>query len=185
MNYKDVIKNKKYYSIILLLLSTITLISLRWLISYFFFPSEPLINKVIFDLEDHFYFAYILNLSSLDFSPDYLANYSQKKIIPLPIYSLVFHSIAYLIFSEFGFIIIEYFSFFLFLYIFSKIFKELNINIYFSILFAFSVFLLPEFLIYFKQLKINLINFDIIKSLYSFRIPRPLISSIYFFGDCY
>ena len=59
--------------------------------------------------------------------------------------------------------------------------KELNINIYFSILFAFFVFLLPEFLIYFKQLKINLINFDIIKTLYGFRIPRPLISSIYFF----
>jgi len=174
-------KNQKNYLIIFLLISTVTLISLKWLTSYLFFPSEPLLSKVIFDLEDHLYFPYILNLSNFNFSPDYLINYTPNKIIPIPIYSLVFHSLSYLIFNEFSFVILEYFSLFLFLYIFSKIFKELNINIYFSILFAFFVFLLPEFLIYFKQLKINLINFDIIKSLYSFRIPRPLISSIYFF----
>ena len=181
MDYKVVIKNEKYYSIILLLLSTITLISLRWLISYFFFPSEPLINKVIFDLEDHLYFPLILNLSNLNFSPDYLLNYSQDKIIPFPIYSLMFHSIVYSILSEYSFIIVEYFSFLLFLYILHKIFKELNINAYFSIVFALCVFLLPEFFIYLKKYEINLINFDIIKTLYSFRIPRPLISNIYFF----
>ena len=61
MDYEVVAKNEKYYSIILLLLSTTTLISLKWLVSYFFFSSEPLINKIIFDLEDHYYFAYIIN----------------------------------------------------------------------------------------------------------------------------
>ena len=58
--------------------------------------------------------------------------------------------------------------------------KELNINIYFSIIFALGVFLLPEFFIYFKHSGINLINFDIVQALYSFRIPRPIISNIYF-----
>ena len=65
MSYKYFIENEKHYKNTVLLLSTITLISLKWLISYFFFPSEPLINKVVFDLEDHIYFGYILNLSNL------------------------------------------------------------------------------------------------------------------------
>jgi len=174
-------KNQKVYSIIFLLISTVTVISLKWLISYLFFPSEPLLSKVIFDLEDHLYFPLILNLSNFNFSPDYLVNYSPDKIIPFPIYSLIIHATIYSIFNEYSFIIVEYFAFFLFLYILFKIFNELNINIYFSIVFALSVFLLPEFFIYFKYSGINLINFDIIQSLYSFRIPRPIISNIYFF----
>ena len=176
--------NQKVYPIIFLLLSTITLVSLRWTTSFFFFPSEPLVNKVIFDLAapgDQVYFAYILNMANFDFNPDYLEDYVPKKIIPLPIYSLIFHSITYLISGEYSFVIIEYFSIFLFLYIFSKILRELNINIYFSIIFALGVFLLPDFVLLLKQLKINFINLDIIKNLYSFRIPRPIISNIYFF----
>ena len=96
-------KNQKVYSIIFLLISTVTVISLKWLISYLFFPSEPLLSKVIFDLEDHSYFPLILNLSNFNFSPDYLTDYSPNKIIPIPIYSLVFHSLSYLIFNEFSF----------------------------------------------------------------------------------
>ena len=174
-------KNQKLYSIIFLLISTVTIISLKWLISYLFFPSEPLLSKVTFDLEDHAYFPLILNLSNFNFNPDYLVNYVSNKIIPFPIYSLIIHSAIYSIFNEYSFIIVECFSLFLFLYILFKIFNELNINIYFSIVFALGVFLLPEFFIYFKYLGTNLINFDIIQSLYSFRIPRPLISNIYFF----
>ena len=175
------IKNQKIYPIIFLLISTVIIVSLKWLISYLFFPSEPLLNKVIFDLEDHLYFSLISNLSNFNFNPDYLANYIPNKIIPFPIYSLIIHAAIYSIFNEYSFIIVEYFSLFLFLYILFKIFKELNINIYFSIIFALGVFLLPEFLIYFKHSGINLINFDILQALYSFRIPRPIISNIYFF----
>jgi hypothetical protein len=67
------------------------------------------------------------------------------------------------------------------LYIFYKIFQELKISKNFSALFASTVFLLPEFLIYLHNIGINLINFNILKNLYSFNIPRPIISSIYFF----
>ena len=48
-------------------------------------------------------------------------------------------------------------------------------------MFALAVFLLPEFIVYLGNVGINLINFNIIKNLYSFNIPRPIISSIYFF----
>ena len=175
------INSKKINPTIPLLLTTIIIISLKWLTSYSFYPSEPLVNKIIFDLEDHLYFPYILNLSNLNLTPDYLTNYVPNKIIPIPIYSLVFHSLSYIIFSEYGFIAIEYLALFLFLSILFKIFEELNFNTHFSIVFALVIFLLPEFFIYFKHLNINLINFDIIRTLYSFRIPRPLVSNIYFF----
>ena len=101
-------KVQKKDLIIFFLFSTITLISSRWLISYLFFPSEPLLNKVIFDLEDHLYFPLIVNLSNLDFSPDYLVNYFPNKIITFPIYSLIFHAAIYSIFGEYSFIIAEF-----------------------------------------------------------------------------
>ena len=60
---------------------------------------------------------------------------------------------------------------------------DLNINIYFSTLFAFIVFLLPEFLIYFKQLKLDLINFDIKKLSSQICIPTIfLLITMYIFG---
>ena len=181
MESKIAYKSKKINPIVFLLLATITIISLKWITSYLFYPSEPLINKIIFDLGDHAYFPFILNLSNFDFSPDYLLNYSPNKIIPLPIYYTIYYSALYLIFSNYSFIFIEYFSLFLFLYIFFKIFQELKISAYFSVMFALAVFLLPEFLIYLNKIEINLVNFNIIKNLYSFNIPRPIISSIYFF----
>ena len=122
-------KNQKIYPIIFLLISTVIIVSLKWLISYLFFPSEPLLNKVIFDLEDHLYFSLISNLSNFNFNPDYLAKYIPNKIIPFPIYSLIIHAAIYSIFNEYSFIIVEYFSLFLFLYILFKIFIEGNFSL--------------------------------------------------------
>ncbi len=181
MESKIAYKSKKINPIVFLLLATITIISLKWITSYLFYPSEPLINKIIFDLGDHAYFPRILNLLNLDFSPDYLPNYSPNNIVLLQFYYIIFYSTAYLIFGGYGFILIEYFSLFLFLYIFFKIFQELKINTYFSAAFALTVFLLPEFLVYLNKIGINFINFSTLKNLYSFNIPRPIISSIYFF----
>ena len=90
MESKVVYKSKKINPIILLLLATVTIISLRWITYYSFYPSEPLINKIISDLGDHMYFPFILNLSNLDLNPDYLLNYSPSKIIPIQIYYLIF-----------------------------------------------------------------------------------------------
>ena len=113
MEIKAAYKSKKINPIVFLVLAAVTIISLRWITYYSFYPSEPLINKIIIDLGDHMYFPFILNLSNLDFSPDYLLDYSPSKIIPIPIYYLIFHSVAYSIFSEYAFILIEYFSLFL------------------------------------------------------------------------
>ncbi len=100
--------DKKYEknTIIFLLIASIILVTTKWLVSYSFFNSEPLLNKVILDLEDHFYFALSLFLSNLDFNPNYLINYYTDSYISIPIYSLIFHSI--LSFSKYNF---HFFSF--------------------------------------------------------------------------
>jgi hypothetical protein len=143
MENKVAYKSKEINPIVFLVLATITIISLKWITSYLFYPSESLINKIIFDLDDHGYFSRILNLLNLDFSPDYLLDYSPNNIVLLQFYYLIFYSTAYLIFGEYGFILIEYFSLFLFLYIFYKIFQELKISKNFSAVFALTFFLLP------------------------------------------
>ena len=74
--------DKKYEknTIIFLLIASIILVTTKWLVSYSFFNSEPLLNKVILDLEDHIYFALSLFLSNLDFNPNYLINYYFIKL---------------------------------------------------------------------------------------------------------
>ena len=174
-------KKKNLSSLSLISFIAFALISLKWSISYFVYPNESLLNKIIFDIQDHLYFPFIINLLNFDLNPDYLGSFVDSKIIPVPIYSVIFHSAIYSIFSEYSFIILEYFSVFLFLYIFFKIFKELNISDYISIIFSIIIFLLPDFFIHFNKISFNLINFNSLQNLYSFRFPRPLISSIYFF----
>ena len=117
-------KKKNLSSLSLISFIAFALISLKWSISYFVYPNESLLNKIIFDLQDHLYFPFIINLLNFDLNPDYLGSFVDSKIIPVPIYSVIFHSAIYSIFSEYSFIILEYFSVFLFLYIFFKIFKQ-------------------------------------------------------------
>ena len=181
MEVKFDVKKKKLHSISIIAFIAFVLILSKWSISYITYPNESLLNKIIFDLQDHLYFPFIINLLNFDLNPDYLGTFVDSKIIPMPIYSVIFHSAIYSIFSEYSFIILEYFSVFLFLYIFFKIFKELNITDYISIIFSIIIFLLPDFFIHFNKISSNLINFNSLQSLYSFRFPRPLISNIYFF----
>ena len=181
MEVKFDVKKKKLHSISIIAFIAFVLILSKWSISYITYPNESLLNKIIFDLQDHLYFPFIINLLNFDLNPDYLGTFVGSKIIPMPIYSVIFHSAIYSIFSEYSFIILEYFSVFLFLYIFFKIFKELNITDYISIIFSIIIFLLPDFFIHFNKISSNLINFNSLQSLYSFRFPRPLISNIYFF----
>ena len=48
-----------------------SIVAFRWFVSYYFYPNEPLLIKNIFDLEDLYYFPYIINLSEFNFNPNY------------------------------------------------------------------------------------------------------------------
>jgi len=99
--------------------------------------------------------------------------------MPIPYASIIFPAIFLKIFGFFGIIIIEFFAIFIFLLIFYKIFSYFfskNESIFLSLFF----FMIPT-IIKIANLEglpyLNLFQLEF----YSLRIPRPLISSLYFF----
>ena len=182
MNLKTATHSRSKPLILNLLFIALIIVSIKWTISFLYNPLESFFIKNILDIEDTYYFPYLINLLQLDFMPNYLEDSFPNKIIPLPIYSILIHSVFYKIFSNYSFILLEYFSVSVFLFLLFKIFQEINITKYKALVFSLSIFLLPDLLIFTDQItKINFFNINIIKNLYSFRFPRPLITSLYFF----
>ena len=166
--------------IILLTLSFFT-ISFKWISLFYIYPGEDMILKNILDLEDIYYFPYIINLSELNFMPNYIDELKIDKLLLLPIYSIMFHSIFYILFKDVSFLIIEFLSLSFFLILFFKIFKELKLSDHISILLSVAIFLFCEFSdTIFMQMNITSINTSVFSNLYSLRVPRPSITSLYF-----
>jgi hypothetical protein len=173
--------NKKNF--FLILLSFLLLLS-KWIFSFSFFD-ENLDIKIIFEsvTDGKYYYPLIKYLAELSFNNSYDPTITNLKIIPLPIAGIIFHSIFYKIFGIESFIIIELFCIFFFLLIFKKIFSyffsENN-----SIIFSLLIFILPSLIIL-----LNLENLPFIglleNNFYTLRVPRPMISSLYFFTFIY
>ena len=173
--------NKKNFFLILL---SILLFLSKWIFSFSLFD-ENLDVKIIFEsvTDGKYYYPLIKYLAELSFNNSYDPTITNLKIIPLPIAGIIFHSIFYKIFGIASFIIIELFCIFFFLLIFKKIFSyffsENN-----SIIFSLLIFILPSLIIL-----LNLDNLPFISLLesnfYTLRVPRPMISSLYFFTFIY
>ncbi len=158
--------------------------SSRWIPSYYL-SNELISIKVIFESigDGYYYFPLVKYLSIFDFNNSFDPNYIDLDNIIIPFYSIFVHSFFYKFFGSFSFVLIEYFSILIFLLINYKLFKN-----YYSqeiaILFSIVVFSIP---MVFSLLPISDINYlRIIKdNLYSFRFPRPLITSLYLFFFLY
>ena len=173
--------NKKIF---LLFFLSILLFLSKWIFSFYFF-NENLDVKVIFEsvTDGKYYYPLIKYLAELNFNNSYDPLISDLKIIPLPIAGIIFHSLFYKVFGIISFVIIELFCIFFFLLIFKKIF------FYFfsensSILFSLIIFILPSL--------ITLLNLQFLPfislletNFYTLRVPRPMISSLYFFTFVY
>ena len=173
--------NKKNFFLFFL---SILLFLSKWIFSFSLFD-EDLDVKIIFEsvTDGKYYYPLIKYLAELNFNNSYDPIISSLKIIPLPIAGIIFHSIFYKIFGITSFIIIELFCIFFFLLIFKKIFS------YFfsensSILFSLIIFILPTL--------ITLLNLQFLPfvslletNFYTLRVPRPMISSLYFFTFVY
>ena len=118
--------NKLYLSKIFFL--SLTLFASKWFFSFYFNFEENLITKVFFDLKDWQYFTLIYNFANLDFNPSYDQLLSNLKYIPIPINSVIFHSIFLKIFNLYGFLLAEFIIIFLFFFIFFKFFNELRVK---------------------------------------------------------
>jgi hypothetical protein len=173
---------KDNYNNFLILLFSFLTVLLKWLVSFYYFDNENLLNKLIFDIEDYYYFPHVINFLEFDFSPDYLKNFPSQNSLPIPIYSIIFHVVFIKLFGFVSFIILEFLCLYLFLIILVNFFNKFNLNPNIALLSSILFFILPIIFSY-----ISFPNFKIttIENLYSFRFPRPLITSLYFFWGLY
>jgi hypothetical protein len=176
----------KINPLIILLILSFGTIFFKWVSSFYIYPGEGISLKNILDLEDTYYFPFIINLAELNFTPEYIDNAKIEKFLPFPFYSMMIHSLFYIFFKDFTFLIIEFLSLSLFLIILFKIFKELRLSDYISILLSVFIFLFSQIASnIFTQLNISSIHSDVFYNLYSFRFPRPIITSLYFFFNIF
>ena len=166
---------------------TISLLSLRWSLSYINFPTEDIVLRTINEINDNSYFPLIKSFSNFDFNPSFSLYIKDLNITSFPILSLLPNIFFYKIFGSYSFLIIEFLSIFIFLLIFYKIFCLMNISKISSILFSLILFSSPFFLNQLSFLNNNLINQISLNfsTFYDLRNPRPLISNLYLFGYLY
>ena len=108
----------------LILLFSFLVIFIKWLISFYYFQNENLINKLIFDIEDFYYYPHIINLIEFDFSPDYLNNFPSQNSLPIPIYSIFIHAFFIKLFGFVSFIFLEFLCLYLYLLILVNFFSR-------------------------------------------------------------
>ena len=168
---------KNYY----LLLSAIIIISIKWLFSNYFFDEE-LSTKIIFESvgDGASFYPQIKYLSQMVFDQSFDPNINDLKNIPIPISGIILHAVLYKFLGFYSFILAEFVCVLIFLLIFYNIFVHFfskNLSIFFSIF----LYFLPLILI-----ETNLNNFQYLNifssNFYSFRVPRPMLSNLYFFG---
>ena len=158
------------------------IIFFKWFSSFLIFNDENLINKILFDISDVYYLPFIFNVLDLNFSPDYLNEISSENLIPIPIYSILFHAILFKLLSFSSFLILELFFLYVFLIIILKILTNCNINYYLALFTSIFIFVLPSIT---NDVQLFNINLNIINGLFNFRFPRPLVTSCYYFWGLY
>jgi len=169
-------------NILLIILVSIILFSIKWVNSLIFFPDEEITLRIISEAASDSYFHYVKVLSELSFNNTYSLNKSEYQIL-VPIGSVIFHSIAYKIIGIYSFIILELVFIFLFVFVFYSIFIKLDLNKRASLFFTVFIFSLPT-LIDLVNLDITLLNnFGLI--FYNLKFPRPLVTNIYLFYFLY
>ena len=171
-------------SINIILIISVLLFSIKWVLSFYFFK-ESLSVKIIFEsvTDGHFYYPFIKYLAFLELDNSFDPYVKNLKLIPIPIGSIIFHSILLRIFGFAGIIIAEYLAIFLFLFLFYKIFSNFFSRNE-SILLALFFFIIPSL--------IKIANIDSLLYLnlfqnefYSLRVHRPMITSLYFISFIY
>ena len=156
----------------------------KWIFSFYFYK-ESLDVKIIFESvgDGKLYYPFIKYLSDLNLNNSYDPFINNLKIIPIPIASLIYHSIFLKIIGNVSFLIIEFISIFIFLLIFMKIFSYFFSEKY-SIIFALFLFILPSTISILNIQEIPYVNL-IENNFYTLRVPRPMIASLYFFAFIY
>ncbi len=174
-------KNKNINTILII---SIFLFSVKWILSFYYF-NEDLSVRIIFESvqDGHYYYPLIKYLAFFELNNSFDPYIQNLKLIPIPVTSIIFHTIFFKIFGFAGIIIMEFFGIFIFLLIFYKIFSHFfseNESIFLSLFF----FMIP-ILVIITNLE-SLPYFNLFRDeFFSLRVHRPLVSSLYFFSFIY
>jgi hypothetical protein len=173
-------KNNKYSFLGLLVLSTLLP---KWIISEVYFNNSILVNTIL-NVEDIQYFPIVISFSEFIFNPSYYENLYQPNLLTFPIYGILFHFLFFKIFGIYTFFILELFFQFFFLIVFikviDKIFRDLNISLYFCFFIFLLISLFATILtyenVYYLGHLYNLLNEN-----FGTRFPRPLFTGVVYF----
>ena len=128
-----------------------------------------------------YYFAHFKALANFDLNYSFDPLITNLGNVTIPIGAFYLHLIFYYFLGVWSFILLELFYVLVFLIIFYKISRLLNFARGESLLIAIILFNIPIILDFFTLSKLNYFS-TIYAEFYSFRFPRPLISSLFFYA---
>jgi len=173
--------------LIFVLLLNFFFLSLKWMMSLYE-SDVTLLTSILINTKDIQYYPLIISLSELNFNQTFLEYYKDTKIIPLPLASLVTHSIFYKLFNIYSFIILEYIFHLLLIIILFNIIKKVFNSSNAAALFCILIFILILFLKMidnFVEPQIFYKLYDLLIENFGTRTPRPLVTGIFYFGFLY
>ena len=173
--------------LIFVLLLNFFFLSLKWTMSLY--ESEmTLLTSILINTKDIQYYPLIISFSELNFNPTFLEYYNDTKIIPVPLASLVTHSIFYKLFNIYSFIILEYILHSLLIFILFNIFKKIFNSSSIAALFCILIYIIILFLktiSNFVEPQIFYKLYDLLSENFGTRTPRPLVTGIFYFSFLY
>ena len=172
---------------LIILLVNFIFLSLKWIIS-FYESDETLITSILINTKDIQYYPLIISFSELNFNPTFLEYYNDTKIIPVPLASLVTHSIFYKLFNIYSFVILEYIFHSLLIFILFNIIKKIFDSSSIAALFCISIYIIIIFLkaiSTFVEPQIFYKLYDLLSENFGTRTPRPLVTGIFYFSFLY
>jgi len=171
---------------ITLAIISLFLFSLKWLLSFYYFPEEEITMRIINDSHEdsYLYFHYIKSLADFDFNNIYNTTSLENNFKVLPLGAIFIHTIFFKTFGIASFIFLEFLSIFSFVFIFFSIFKKLKFSFEYSIFLSLISYFLPIIMSGANYFEIPEID-TFVSNFYNLRFPRPLIANLFFFYFIY
>jgi len=160
-----------------------------WIFSFFQYPHEDFVLKILNDTTDTLYYPLAINFSEFNFKPLYDLNIAEGVgITAYPILSVLIISFLWKLVGPFSFPIIQLASIFITLNIFYKLSTDNKINkdnsIFISIFCLTFIFFFDVLLNFFDSKFLQII-YNNLQNFYYFRFPRPIITNLFLFMYLY
>ena len=172
--------------LVTLAIISLFLFSLKWLLSFYYFPEEEITMRIINDSHEdsYLYFHYIKSLADFDFNNIYNTTSLENNFKVLPLGAIFIHTVFFKTFGIGSFIFLEFLSIFSFMFIFFLIFKKLKFSFEYSIFLSLISYFLPIIISGANYFEIPEID-TFVSNFYNLRFPRPLIANLFFFYFIY